>query len=621
MNSILAAAWIGTLVHGWTGESKRYELMHEAGIGLVRCEVGWKNCEKRRGEYVLPEHVENELKIMKNLGIKVNMLLSYDNPEVYPENPLDPEAFGNWAVWLANRLKPWVDDFEIYNEGWTFGFRKRYGDKWIDEFIKFTHIVADKLHAARPEATVIVASEDGWSALHDMLCKSIGRKGEVVSFHPYVHGRDPRPERAELFWHDNGKSMWDISLSHGGASRLRITEIGWTTYALAEHPTEDCWFSERENYPGVSLHAQARYLIRSFIIARSHGVEAIIQYDFHDDGPYRGHTEHNFGLVFEDYTPKKSFYAIKTLNHILGEAKPLGAAQPINYSQHRLYAFKSPAGANIYAAWVVEGQMKLKLPVDAVGKAIYDFYGVEKGIVPSSAEITLTEDPVYIADKISRFARVYPEEVRREWVLPDEVIGEGRDDWRGLFEQKFAPVVKDATNAVDAVQRINAVIWDMLGVHYSTARDQARQSPFHSMRTGKASCTGMAILQVDAYRSVGIPARLVGCNWTTLAGNHSWAEFMDEKGEWHFFGDGNPSPIDDSWIAPFAAQADATRPDKRIYASRATPNKERTRFWRTWDFPQGFSEVWADDVTERYRKYRKAVTIDDVPDDTNYQKR
>ena len=105
MNSILAAAWIGTLVHGWTGESKRYELMQEAGIGLVRCEVGWKNCEKRRGEYVLPEHVENELKIMKNLGIKVNMLLSYDNPEVYPENPLDPEAFANWAIEGERKIK------------------------------------------------------------------------------------------------------------------------------------------------------------------------------------------------------------------------------------------------------------------------------------------------------------------------------------------------------------------------------------------------------------------------------------------------------------------------------------------------------------------------------------
>ena len=396
INLLVAAAWIGTLVHGWTGEAKRYELMKEAGIGIVRCEVGWKNCEKRKGVYELPAHVEDELKIMKRLGIRVNFLLSYDNPEVYPENPLDPEAFGNWACWLAKRLKPWVDDFEIYNEGWTFGFRKRYGDKWVDEFVKFTRHVADKLHQARPDATVVVASEDGWCALHGMLCQSIGRRGESVSFHPYIHGKDPRPERGELFWHDDGKSMWDISLSHGGASRFRITEVGWTTYAVAEHPGEDVWFSEKENYPGVSFHAQARYLMRAFLIARSHGIEAVMQYDFHDDGPYRGHTEHNFGLVFEDYSPKPAFFAMKTLDRFFGAAKPLGVAVPGDRMKRRVYGFIASDGQPRYAAWAVEGADRVVLPEGAAGMRIFDIYGLQKGVVPSSREILLAEDPVYI---------------------------------------------------------------------------------------------------------------------------------------------------------------------------------------------------------------------------------
>jgi len=211
-----------------------------------------------------------------------------------------------------------------------------------------------------------------------------------------------------------------------------------------------------------------------------------------------------------------------------------------------------------------------------------------------------------------------PEEIAKEWVKPDQVIDEEKDDWRPMFAEKFAPVVKDAKTRTEAVQKINAVIWDLLDVHYSTARDKANQSPFHSMRTHKASCTGMAILQVCAYRSVGIPARLVGCNWTTLPGNHSWAEFWDNG--WHHFGDGNPSPIDDSWVGPFAAEADAANPARRIYASRATPNEDFTRFWRTWGGKPGFSDVWADDVTESYRRFRKAgVSAKDVPTNTNYR--
>lgn len=206
------------------------------------------------------------------------------------------------------------------------------------------------------------------------------------------------------------------------------------------------------------------------------------------------------------------------------------------------------------------------------------------------------------------------DELRREYVEPDTVIDEERDDWRAMFTEIFTPIVSGATNATEAVQRINAVIWDKLDVHYSTERDKANQSPFHSMRIHKASCTGMAILQICAYRSVGIPARFVGCNWTTIPGNHSWPEFYDNG--WHFFGDGNPSPIDEGWQAPFAAEA-GEDPAHRVYASRSS--YRGTYFWRTWAWPQGFSQVPADDVTERYRKYRKAaLTKDDVPKDTNY---
>ena len=196
--------------------------------------------------------------------------------------------------------------------------------------------------------------------------------------------------------------------------------------------------------------------------------------------------------------------------------------------------------------------------------------------------------------------------ISSEWVTPDNVIGEPQDDWRPVFTPIFSKMVEGCTNNVQRVQTINAHIWDVLNVHYSTERDEPRQSPFHSMRTHKASCTGMAILQVCAYRSVGIPARLVGCNWTTIPGNHSWVEFMDEAGEWHFFGDGNPSPIDDSWVAPFAAEADESDPSKHIFASRATPKDKN---YYLWDFP-------ADDITARYRKYKPLKHI--VPTNTNY---
>ena len=178
------------------------------------------------------------------------------------------------------------------------------------------------------------------------------------------------------------------------------------------------------------------------------------------------------------------------------------------------------------------------------------------------------------------------------------------DDWRPLFREKFWPLVKDCKTTGEAVQIINSKIGNLLGVHYNTKRDKPDQSPFHSMRIHMASCTGLAILQIDAYRACGIPARFTGCNWTTMPGNHSWAEYYD-AGTWHFFNDpedGKIAPPDQSWFASYAGQADDTFPRTRIYAARWSPGG--TWFWKTWGKPDAPTSIPADDVTASYRRFR-----------------
>ena len=193
----------------------------------------------------------------------------------------------------------------------------------------------------------------------------------------------------------------------------------------------------------------------------------------------------------------------------------------------------------------------------------------------------------------------YPDEIYLDYVLPYSVIREERDDWRGEFAARFRPLVAGSTNAYDAAVTLDRTIWDVLGVHYDKRRDKARQSPRHSMRIGMASCTGISIILVDACRAVGIPARLVGCCWTTIPGNHSWVEVWSQ-GRWRLVASGECEREDDIWFLPLASEADVTRPSRRIYACRWSSSPEGTHFWRTWDWPQGESDVPADDVTMRY---------------------
>ena len=201
----------------------------------------------------------------------------------------------------------------------------------------------------------------------------------------------------------------------------------------------------------------------------------------------------------------------------------------------------------------------------------------------------------------------YPDDIYLDYVLPYSVIREERDDWRGEFRERFLPVVRGCSDAYEAAVRLDRTIWDMIGVHYNTRRDKARQSPRHSMRIGMASCTGISIILIDACRAVGIPARLVGCCWTTIPGNHSWVEVWS-GGRWRVLASGEKEREDDIWFLPLAALADATRLDSRVYASRWSPSPDGTRFWTTWDHPRRVSDVPADDVTARYaEKPRLAI--------------
>ena len=200
-----------------------------------------------------------------------------------------------------------------------------------------------------------------------------------------------------------------------------------------------------------------------------------------------------------------------------------------------------------------------------------------------------------------------PDEIYREYILPYSSIAEYPDDWRPLFCEKFPPLVKGCKTTGEAAKIVNSRILGMLDVRYDTRRDKPDQSPFHSMRIHMASCTGLAILQIDALRACGIPARFTGCCWTPIPGNHSWVEYYDE-GTWHFCGDleeGKLVEPDRSWFTPYAGQADPSSPRTRIYAARWSPTG--TWFWGTWTGKNAPTTIPADDVTASYARFREGL--------------
>ena len=190
-----------------------------------------------------------------------------------------------------------------------------------------------------------------------------------------------------------------------------------------------------------------------------------------------------------------------------------------------------------------------------------------------------------------------PEALFFNEVLPYASLDETRERWRPDFYKKCRDIVAKASTATEAVQALNSKIFNLINVHYNTGRKQPNQSPAESIAQGRATCTGLSIILVDACRSVGIASRVAGTPlWTNNRGNHTWSEIWD--GDWHFTGSDeyNAAGLNRGWFVGAAAKADKSNWQNSIYAT--SWKKTGTRFPMVWDIDA--KQVNAFNVTDRY---------------------
>jgi predicted esterase len=193
-------------------------------------------------------------------------------------------------------------------------------------------------------------------------------------------------------------------------------------------------------------------------------------------------------------------------------------------------------------------------------------------------------------------------------VLPYACMSEKRDRWRAKLREVCLPMIASCKTPGEAAHLLNQKVFPHFNVRYNTGRRRPDQSPAESIESGKATCTGLSILLVDACRSVGIPARVAGTPmWSNMRGNHTWVEVWDNG--WHFMGAAEPDAagLDHGWFVEDASKAQRDVPQHAIYA---------TSFRRTdVSFPlvwlPGDKSVGAVNVRDRYAK-AKAPAVENL---------
>lgn len=203
----------------------------------------------------------------------------------------------------------------------------------------------------------------------------------------------------------------------------------------------------------------------------------------------------------------------------------------------------------------------------------------------ASIDPALLRDNLDLALRARRefpWARHVPEDVFFNDVLPYAVFDETRESWRPVMYEMAREIVADCSTASEAAQALNREIFNLVNVHYNTGRKKPNQNLSESMSQGRATCTGLSIILVQACRSVGVPARAAGvASWHDKRGNHTWVEVWD--GEWYFTGadEYDANGLNRGWFTGDAA--------------KAVPGDRQFAVWATsWDrTDESFPMVWA----------------------------
>lgn len=188
-----------------------------------------------------------------------------------------------------------------------------------------------------------------------------------------------------------------------------------------------------------------------------------------------------------------------------------------------------------------------------------------------------------------------PKDIFFNEVLPYCSMNETRDNWRKDFFERFSKYVENAKDIFEAIEAVNANIRDEVLVEYNTEREKPDQSPYESMRQNMASCSGLAILLTDAFRSVCIPSRIAGTpNWYDKRGNHNWTEVWAD-GTWYFT-EYHPTGLNKCWFLSSAGKADENSQEHSIYATSFKTTD--IYFPLVWDTTIKY--VYAENVTKNY---------------------
>ncbi|MEI6914625.1 MAG: carbohydrate binding domain-containing protein [Armatimonadota bacterium] len=348
----------------WTDAKHSLQMMQKCGAKWDRIELWWSVVQPAKGRWDFSFSDKN-VDMYRGSGVSLLCILSYNNTWASSPPTTDETRaeFAEYVKRMVSRYKGQIKVWEIWNEPNIPTFWDKPDAAQYAKLLKAAYTAAKQ---ADPTCTVLAGSTSGPDV--GFLRGVYGAGGwdscDAISIHPYSMAGGPEEEQLGPIL----DIVNDFIISTGKPKPLWITEMGWTT----DNPLDE--------------HKQAAYLVQSYLIALTHGVEKLFWFKL-------GDFSEKWGIVRTDDTPKPAYQAYTTLTKYLPQPTDMG---PILLGPDVNARVLGSGNTGVIAVWSKTGQsIKTTVPLGKNSKVI-DALGTPVGTVNGS--ITISDLPIFVTN-------------------------------------------------------------------------------------------------------------------------------------------------------------------------------------------------------------------------------
>jgi hypothetical protein len=291
-----------------TDLTKVLDTARSLGMRYFRVDLNWAYIEPTQGkqDWAAPDRVIGAIvaRGMQPLGLVLHTPAWARAAGTSTEvgRPKDVNQFASFAKTAATRYLGKVYAWEVWNEQ-NIGWEPQPNAGQYTSLLKATYTA---IKQASPSLFVMAggmspAVDDGHDVAPITFLKSLYAAGggsslDAVAMHPYTFPYVPNDKNSWSAW----QQMWqmrDVMVANGdSAKQIWATEFGAPTGTGSTAVT-----------PAVQAQTFQQALLSA---QQTPWIGPVFVYDIRDKGTNKTDIEQNFGLVYNDYTPKSSYRAI-----------------------------------------------------------------------------------------------------------------------------------------------------------------------------------------------------------------------------------------------------------------------------------------------------------------------